>query len=119
MRKQKILNKRRVRRSFRVRKVMKGSTERPRLSVYRSHRNLTAQIIDDSARVTLVSASTEEKAFSGYGGNAEAAKTLGKLLAERAKAAGIEKVCFDRGHYRYHGRVAALADAVREGGLSF
>jgi len=78
-----------------------------------------AQIIDDTTRMTLVSASTEEKAFSGYGGNAAAAAELGKLLAERAKAAGIEKVCFDRGHYKYHGRVAALADAAREGGLSF
>jgi len=119
MRKQRILNKQRQRRTFRVRKTVRGSAERPRLSVYRSHRNLMAQIIDDGTRVTLVSASTEEKEFSGYGGNANAAKAIGKLIAERAKAAGIEKVCFDRGHYKYHGRVAALADAAREGGLSF
>ncbi len=119
MRKQRILNKQRQRRTYRVRKTIRGNAERPRLSVHRSHRNLMAQIIDDQTRVTLVSASTEEQAFSGYGGNANAAKEIGKLIAERAKAAGIEKVCFDRGHYKYHGRVAALADAAREGGLSF
>ena len=119
MRKQRILNKQRTRRQFRVRKTIRGTSERPRLSVHRSHRNLMAQIIDDQTRTTLVSASTEEQAFSGYGGNAKAAEAIGTLIAERAKAAGIEKVCFDRGHYKYHGRVAALADAARKGGLSF
>jgi len=122
MRKQKIVNGQRSRRAYRVRSSVHGSTARPRLSVYRSHRNLTVQVIDDEQGKTVASASTEEadfKAQSKYGGNCTAAKVLGQLIAERAKAAGVTQVCFDRGNYKYHGRVATLAAAAREAGLSF
>jgi large subunit ribosomal protein L18 len=122
MRKQKIVNGQRLRRGYRVRKAVRGSTERPRMSVFRSHRNLMVQVIDDQTGRTVVSASTEEKEFkssSAYGGNSNAAVKLGQLIAERAKAAGVTKVCFDRGPYQYHGRVAALAAAAREAGLDF
>lgn len=122
MRKQKIVNGQRSRRAYRVRANVRGTTERPRMSVYRSHRNLTVQVIDDSQGKTVVSASTEEADFQSqakYGGNCNAAKLLGQLVAKRAKEAGIDKVCFDRGNYKYHGRVAAVADAAREAGLSF
>jgi len=101
---------------------MRGSAERPRLSVFRSHRNLACQIIDDATGKTLVAVDTKNKDVRGglkYGGNKAAAQIVGKLLAERAIAAGIKEVAFDRGHYKYHGRVAALADAAREAGLSF
>ncbi len=112
----------RKRRSYRVRKRVRGTPDRPRLSVARSHKNIAAQIIDDLSGKTLVSASTIEKEVSGalkYGGNKDAAQAVGKLVAERAAAAGIGDVCFDRGPYKYHGRVAALADAARESGLKF
>ncbi|WP_145249920.1 50S ribosomal protein L18 [Aeoliella mucimassa] len=112
----------RTRRRFRVRKRLNGTAERPRLSVTRSHKHMSAQLIDDIAGKTLASASTLDKGLSGdvkYGGNKDAAALVGKALAERAKQAGIETVCFDRGAYKYHGRVAALADAAREGGLQF
>lgn len=92
------------------------------MSIYRSHRNLMVQVIDDAEGKTIVSASTQEqdvKTGSPYGGNKDAAQAIGKLVAERALAAGIKAVCFDRGHYKYHGRIAALADAAREAGLSF
>lgn len=91
----------------------------PVLCVYRSLANIRAQIIDDVNGVTLVSASTLEKAFEGNGGNKEAAKTVGKMIAEKAMAKGIKKVVFDRGGYIYHGRVKELADGAREGGLEF
>lgn len=112
----------RKRRGFRVRKATRGKTERPRLSVFRSHKHIYAQIIDDESGRTLASASTRDKqlrAQVSYGGNKDAAAAVGKAVAERAVAAGISAVAFDRGPYKYHGRVAALADAAREGGLSF
>jgi len=122
MDKNKYLGSQRQRRQYRVRKRTRGSAERPRLCVYRSHRNLACQIIDDTSGKTLISVGTKDKDVRGtvtYGGNKNAAQAIGKLLAERAIAAGIKQVAFDRGHYRYHGRVAALADAAREAGLSF
>jgi large subunit ribosomal protein L18 len=120
--KSKYLGNQRQRRQFRVRKTIRGSAERPRLSVFRSHRNLACQIIDDASGKTLIAIGTKDKDVRGnvkYGGNKAAAQTIGKLLAEKAIAAGIKEVAFDRGHYKYHGRVAALADAAREAGLSF
>jgi large subunit ribosomal protein L18 len=109
----------RARRHRRVRKKVQGTPERPRLAVFRSSRHIVAQVIDDVSGVTIAAASTHEKGFNGYGGNAEAATTIGTLAAERAKAAGIDKVVFDRGGNRYHGRVKALADAARDAGLEF
>jgi large subunit ribosomal protein L18 len=96
-----------------------GTSERPRLSVFRSLRGISAQIIDDTAAKTLLSASSLEKGTVKYGGNVAAAKIIGKKIAERALAKGIKKVVFDRGKALYHGRVKALADAAREGGLEF
>ena len=122
MDKNKYLGSQRERRQFRVRKRIRGSAERPRLCVFRSNCNLACQIIDDASGKTLLSVGTKDKDVRdtvNYGGNKTAAQTIGKLLAERAIAAGIKAVAFDRGHYRYHGRVAALADAAREAGLSF
>ncbi|MCO6046067.1 50S ribosomal protein L18 [Aeoliella sp. ICT_H6.2] len=118
----KAIYKQRNRRRFRVRKRLRGSAERPRLCVTRSHKHMSAQLVDDLSGKTLVSASTMDKDLSGsvkYGGNTDAATAVGKAIAERAKAAGIETVCFDRGSYKYHGRVAALAAAAREAGLQF
>ena len=109
----------RCRRHVRVRGKISGTSERPRLNVFRSNANIYAQIIDDVNGVTLVSANTLEKEFEGATGNCEAAKKVGLVLAERAKAKGIELVVFDRGGYVYHGRVAALAEGAREGGLKF
>ena len=109
----------RLKRHIRVRGKISGTAERPRLNVFRSNANIYAQIIDDVNGVTLVSANTLEKGFEGATGNAEAAKKVGTVLAERAKAKGIEEVVFDRGGYVYHGRVAALAEGAREGGLKF
>jgi len=109
----------RIKRHIRVRGKVSGTAERPRLSVFRSENNIYAQIIDDVAGKTLCSASTVEKGFEGNGGNIEAAKKIGQAIAERAKAKGIENVVFDRGGYIYHGRVQALADGAREGGLNF
>ena len=109
----------RLKRHIRVRGKISGTAERPRLNVFRSNANIYAQIIDDVNGVTLVSANTLEKGFEGATGNAEAAKRVGTVLAERAKAKGIEEVVFDRGGYVYHGRVAALAEGAREGGLKF
>jgi large subunit ribosomal protein L18 len=110
----------RARRHFRVRKNVRGSAERPRLVITRSLRNITAQIVDDTKGHTLVSASTLDASLRGAEGNksAQAAK-VGALLAERAKAAGVSKVVFDRGGNQYAGRIAALADAAREAGLEF
>lgn len=112
-------NKQRLRRHIRVRGAVSGTPERPRLDVYRSAKNIYAQVIDDVNGVTLVSASTSEKDFNEYGGNKDAAKKVGLMIAERAKAKGIEVVVFDRGGYLYHGRVKELADGAREGGLKF
>ncbi|MDR2557996.1 MAG: 50S ribosomal protein L18 [Oscillospiraceae bacterium] len=111
-------NKSRLKRHKRVRGKITGTAERPRLCVFRSANNIYAQLIDDVAKVTLVAASSQEKGFEG-GGNKEAAKKVGAALAEKAKAKGIENVVFDRAGYLYHGRVAALADSAREGGLKF
>lgn len=112
-------NKKRLKRHKRVRAKISGTAATPRLCVYRSLKNIYVQIIDDVAGKTLVSASTLEKGFDGYGGNKEAAKKLGAVIAEKAKAQGIEEVVFDRGGYLYHGRVKELADSAREGGLKF
>lgn len=112
-------NAARIRRHMRVRKNISGTAERPRLNVYRSLNNIYAQVIDDVKGVTLVAASSLDKGFEGYGGNIEAAKAVGKAVAEKALAAGIKAVVFDRGGYVYHGRVAALAEGAREGGLEF
>lgn len=112
-------NAQRLKRHKRVRAKVFGTTERPRLNVFRSNANIYAQIIDDVNGVTLVSANTLEKEFEGATGNCEAAKKVGAVLAERAKEKGIEEVVFDRGGYVYHGRIAALADGAREAGLKF
>ncbi len=110
----------RVRRHRRVRKKVRGTAQRPRLAVYRSNRHMIAQIIDDTAGHTLVSASTTEAALrSGPTGNTAGAAAVGKLIAERARENDITAVVFDRGGFRYHGRVAALADSAREAGLEF
>ena len=109
----------RMKRHARVRGKISGTAERPRLSVFRSENHIYAQIIDDVAGNTLVSASSVEKSFEGLGSNVEAAKKVGKSVAERALQKGIEEVVFDRGGYIYHGRVQALADAAREAGLKF
>ncbi len=110
----------RKRRHARVRKHVVGTTERPRLAVFRSNRHVVAQVIDDSAGVTVAAASTLETDLrSGATSNCEAAAKVGQLVAERAKAAGVEQVVFDRGGFRYQGRVAALATAAREAGLEF
>jgi large subunit ribosomal protein L18 len=112
--------KARVRRHLRVRKKISGTTERPRLAVYRSEKNIYAQVIDDVAKITLVSASSVDKAFEQkLGSNKEAAKLVGKMVAERALEKGIEEVVFDRGGYVYHGRVQNLAEGAREAGLKF
>jgi large subunit ribosomal protein L18 len=103
----------------RIRKKVRGSAERPRLAVYRSLNHIYAQVIDDDSGKTLATASTTEKGFGGAsGGNVDAAKQVGKTIAERAVAAGISSVVFDRGGYVYHGRVKALLDATREAGLN-
>ena len=112
-------NAMRLKRHVRVRGKISGTPECPRLNVFRSNANIYAQIIDDVNGVTLVAANTLEKGFEGATGNAEAAKKVGQIIAERAKAKGIEQVVFDRGGYVYHGRVAALAEGAREGGLQF
>jgi large subunit ribosomal protein L18 len=110
----------RTRRHLRVRKKVSGSAIRPRLVVTRSARHITVQVVDDTQSRTLASASTLDSSVRGSEGDKKArAAAVGRLIAERAKAAGIDKVVFDRGGYRYHGRIAALADAAREGGLDF
>lgn len=113
---------RRENRKARVKGAVRGSTERPRLSVFRSGKHIYAQIIDDASGKTLASASSASKDLKGqlkHGGNVSAAKVIGKAIAEKAKAAGVTQVAFDRAGYRYHGRIKALADAAREGGLKF
>lgn len=118
----KALARQRQRRTYRVRKRVRGTAEQPRLCVTRTLRNISAQIIDDTAGKTLASASTEDKALAQaikYGGNAQAAEAVGKAIAERATEKGVTKVSFDRGKCKFHGRVAALAEAARAGGLEF
>ena len=120
MKLQKRIGKQRKRRRFRVRNRIKRDSTRPRLSVFRSHRHFYAQIIDDEAQRTLVAASTLENKLRdevSYGGNKDAAAAVGKVVAQRALEAGIKEVTLDRCQYKYHGRVAALADAAREIGL--
>ena len=112
-------NQARLKRHKRIRAKISGTAERPRLSVFRSEAHISAQIIDDVAGVTLVSASTYEKDFEGATSNKEAARKVGATLAERALAKGISAVVFDRGGYIYHGRVSELAEGAREGGLKF
>ena len=112
-------NKARLKRHRRVRGKIQGTNERPRLNVFRSTNNIYAQLIDDIKGVTLVSASTLDKDLNGYGGNKEAARKVGKLIAERAAQKGIREVVFDRGGYIFHGRVKELAEGAREGGLKF
>ena len=111
----------RARRHHRVRKKVTGTAERPRLAVFRSNKHITAQVIDDRAGRTVAAASTIERDLRQVGatGNKTAAATVGRLVAERAKAAGVQDVVFDRGGFLYHGRVAAVADAAREAGLEF
>ena len=117
MNREKSIQKQRQRRSFRVRNRLRGDAERPRLCVFRSHRHIYAQLIDDEAGRTLCSATSRPGAQ--YGGTVDAAKAVGNALAEKAKAINIKQVRFDRGPYKYHGRVRALADAAREKGLEF
>lgn len=115
-------NKLRKRRHLRVRKKINGTPERPRLNVFRSHKNIYAQIIDDQSGITLVAASTLDpdiKAEMPYEGNKEAAHRVGQLIARRALDKGIKKVVFDRGGYLYHGKIKALAAGAREGGIEF
>ncbi|MFK7778626.1 MAG: 50S ribosomal protein L18 [Gimesia sp.] len=121
MKLEKTLKKQKERRSFRIRKVVRNGG-RYRLSVYRSNNHIYAQLIDDTAGATLVSASTQDKSIAGEiknGGNIAAAEKVGKLIGERAVEKGIKVVAFDRGSFRYHGRVAALADSARKAGLEF
>ncbi len=119
-----IASKDRVRRRvhYRLRKRVRGVEKRPRLNVYRSLNHIYGQVVDDQSGRTMVSASTRDKEVRKTlktGGNVEAAKVVGRILAERAKAAGLTRVAFDRGGYAYHGRVKALAEAARAGGLEF
>jgi large subunit ribosomal protein L18 len=117
----KVRRESRLRRHGRVRKKIHGTAERPRLAVFRSNKHIVLQIIDDDAGRTLVAASTNESALraEGSGGSVDAATRVGKLIGERAKAAGVDKVVFDRGGFAYHGRVAAAAEAARQAGLEF
>jgi len=120
MKHSKLKNVQRWRRKNRVRKKLRGTAERPRLSVNRSNKHLYCQVIDDESGKTLASASTRDKDLRDQissGGNCDAAKLIGSTIAERAKAAGVTTVKLDRGRFKYHGRVAELADAAREGGL--
>ena len=119
---QKIKSRRQLRRRHHVRRKVVGTAERPRLTVFRSSKHIYVQLIDDLSGLTLAAASSAAKDVregTPYGGNIKAAKLVGLKIAEVAKTRGIEKVAFDRGHYRYHGRIKALADAAREGGLQF
>lgn len=118
MDKTQIKTVRRTRRKAGIRKRIFGTAEKPRLTVYRSSKHMYAQVIDDMAGTTLASASTVQ-AKAEKGGNIDAAKQVGAAIAEKAKAAGVAEVAFDRNGFRYHGRVKALADAAREGGLKF
>lgn len=119
---EKALYQQRVRRAFRVRKKLKGTPERPRLTIFRSAKHIYCQLIDDSQGKTIASASTADKDLRSQlpnknGGNCEAAKVVGTAIAQRAKAIGVGAMCIDRGPYKYHGRLAALTDAIREAGI--
>jgi large subunit ribosomal protein L18 len=119
---QKAKRRQQLRRRRHVRRKITGTAERPRLSVFRSSKHIYAQLIDDLSGVTLVAASSKIKDLRGqipYGGNIKAAAVVGTRLAEVAKGKGISAAAFDRGHYRYHGRIKALAEAARKGGLQF
>jgi large subunit ribosomal protein L18 len=119
---QKAKHRQQLRRRRHVRRGIVGTAERPRLSVFRSSKHIYAQLIDDHNGATLAAASSNHPTLRDkmpYGGNVKAAAAVGKHLAELAKSKGIKQAAFDRGHYRYHGRVKALADAAREGGLQF
>jgi large subunit ribosomal protein L18 len=118
MKLKKIINKQRQRRQFRVRKKVRGTSDRPRLCVQRTLKHFSCQAIDDESGRTLFSASTCSKDFGSYGGNCEAAAEVGKQIAEKAKAAGITQLRLDRGQSKYHGRVAAFTEAVRSAGLA-
>ena len=120
MKHEKVIGRQRKRRGWRVRNRIKRDSIRPRLSVFRSHKHVYAQIIDDKEGRTLAAASSLERQLRDtltYGGNKQAAEAVGRLLAERALEAGVKQVVFDRREYKYHGRVAALADSARDGGL--
>ncbi len=122
MNQRKLVDTRRLRRQRHVRKRLHGTTARPRLAVFRSSKHIYAQVINDDNGTTLASASTLDPAIradAAYGGNKAAASIVGRVVAERAKEAGIDKICFDRRSYKYHGRVQALADAARAAGLQF
>ena len=112
-------NETRQKRHLRVRNRVAGTAQRPRLNVFRSLKHIYAQVIDDDKGITLVAASSLDKDFNGTGGNIDAAKAVGKAIAKKALDKGISEVVFDRGGYIYHGRVAALAQAARDGGLKF
>jgi large subunit ribosomal protein L18 len=119
---QRTKHRRQLRRRHHVRRQITGTAERPRLSVFRSSKHIYVQLIDDLTGVTLAAASSanpDTRSAVPYGGNVKAAVVVGKKIAEAAKAKGISMAAFDRGHYRYHGRIKALADAAREGGLKF
>jgi len=119
---EKRIGKQRRRRGFRVRNRLKHDSTRPRLSVFRTHKHVYAQVVDDEAGRTLATASTLDKTLRGelkYGGNKAAAAAVGKAIAQRALEAGVKQVVLDRREYKYHGRVAALADAARKNGLEF
>ncbi len=119
---QRLVQTRRLRRQRHVRNRLAGTTQRPRLAVFRSSKHIYAQMINDETGTTIVSASTMEpeiRSQAKYGGNKAAATLVGRIVAERARQAGIDKICFDRRSYKYHGRVAALAQAAREAGLQF
>lgn len=121
MDKNKFLQKQRERRQFHVRKKLRGDGDRPRMCIFRSNKHIGCQLIDDAAKKTLISVSTRDKDLResvSSGGNKDAAAEIGKMIAERALAAGINAVKLDRGAARYHGRIAALADAAREAGLT-
>ena len=122
MNERKLVQVRRPRRQRHVRKRIQGTAERPRLAVFRSSKHIYAQMVNDQSGTTLVAASSmdpEVKAQVKYGGNKAAAALVGRVVAERARKVGIDKICFDRRSYKYHGRVAALAQAAREAGLKF
>jgi large subunit ribosomal protein L18 len=112
-------SERRQRIKYRVRKIVSGTATKPRLAVFRSNKEIYAQLIDDTTGSTILAVSSRDKALNAKGTNIEIATLVGKSIAEKAKSSGIEEVCFDRGGYLYHGRVKSLADGAREGGLKF
>jgi large subunit ribosomal protein L18 len=112
-------SERRQRIKYRVRKIVSGTATKPRLAVFRSNKEIYAQLIDDATGNTILAVSSRDKAIDSKGTSIEVASLVGKSIAEKAKSSGIEEVCFDRGGYLYHGRVKSLADGAREGGLKF